>query len=664
MPWRDVRAKQCDRRYLQLMRDLLEMRIPYLRGGAERIEIIADRLGQAAGFDRQERAILRFGARYHNIGLLAIPDSILLAARALTADERAGVVCHVRLGGQLINLGYYDYPEVLETIWFHQERPDGKGPFALSGEAIPVFARITAVASAVDSMRTGRPYRAAMPDEAIVGELHDCAGSQFDSNVVRMFARIQREVFDSFETLAKRSSGAMQPSAGSRRRREPVGSATGAHSRAAGMASGVERAPAPRTINVGARLAGIQQMTPLPTAVSEVLMLQGNQASDGPELVRTVEQDVALAAKVLALANSLAYGPRRGRVATIEEAVLRLGFDIIKAMAAGIGALRVFGTEDAHRAPHTTLWEHCLATALIARELASHDRTANEGAWYLMGLLHDLGKFVLAEHFPDHVRELRQAESAAVERQLLETEHATIGATLLSGWNVPPDISRAVREHHRDWAIAGRVDLNEAGMPLALQVADALAVALGFGSGLLDQFPRIPAEVLGLCRGAAQLDVAALSRTVREQVREMKLLLGLFEAATPDSVDAECADAAEQPPISFVATERRSLDFLSVWLHYTRGRQVRTLSLARCEGEIRPESVVILDLPDAEPERGQIERVHALLNAYCGVVVAPAAWETAISGTNADWPVLVPPATTLSMEWALRQVSPDRVATP
>jgi putative nucleotidyltransferase with HDIG domain len=124
----------------------------------------------------------------HDIGKFAFPDSILLAEERLTAEQRELVKRHPADGARIVR-GVEGYGPVAEVILSHHERWDGAGyPRHLSGEEIPLAARIIAVADAYDVLTARDSYRRPVSSEAAVVELQRSAGSQFDPVVVDRFA--------------------------------------------------------------------------------------------------------------------------------------------------------------------------------------------------------------------------------------------------------------------------------------------------------------------------------------------------------------------------------------------------------------------------------------------------------------------------------------------
>jgi putative nucleotidyltransferase with HDIG domain len=126
----------------------------------------------------------------HDIGKFAFPDSILLAREQLTDEQRVVVERHPADGARLVR-GVDGYGPVAEVILSHHERWDGAGyPRNLSGEDIPLPARLIAVADAYDVLTARDSYRKPISSEAAIVELQRCAGSQFDPAVVDAFVEL------------------------------------------------------------------------------------------------------------------------------------------------------------------------------------------------------------------------------------------------------------------------------------------------------------------------------------------------------------------------------------------------------------------------------------------------------------------------------------------
>ena len=128
---------------------------------------------------------VRFGYLLHDIGKIGIPDRILLKPEALTCDEKRIMETHTELGESLISSLPHLQGVAREVIVHHHERWDGTGyPRGLAGEAIPLAARIFAVADAFDALTSDRPYRRAVSESEALAEICDHSGTQFDPVVV------------------------------------------------------------------------------------------------------------------------------------------------------------------------------------------------------------------------------------------------------------------------------------------------------------------------------------------------------------------------------------------------------------------------------------------------------------------------------------------------
>ncbi len=144
----------------------------------------AEAVARALGFGPAERRMLRFGAAFHDIGKLGIPESILTKPGPLTGAERARIEQHTIIGDQILAPIAF-LCEARPLVRHGHERWDGAGyPDGLAGEQIPLGARVIFACDAWDAMTTDRPYRAALTQTEAAIELRRCAGTQFDPVVV------------------------------------------------------------------------------------------------------------------------------------------------------------------------------------------------------------------------------------------------------------------------------------------------------------------------------------------------------------------------------------------------------------------------------------------------------------------------------------------------
>jgi diguanylate cyclase (GGDEF)-like protein/putative nucleotidyltransferase with HDIG domain len=158
-------------------------------GHVRRTQIYAVGIGKLLALPVSDINALRTGALLHDIGKLAVPDHILNKSSALTPAELEKTKIHSEVGASILEKIGFDYP-VVPTVRYHHERWDGRGyPEGLSGEAIPLTARILAVADAFDTLRGARPYRSALPRDKARQTIQAEAGLRFDPAIVSVLIR-------------------------------------------------------------------------------------------------------------------------------------------------------------------------------------------------------------------------------------------------------------------------------------------------------------------------------------------------------------------------------------------------------------------------------------------------------------------------------------------
>ncbi len=168
----------------------LDLRDQETEGHTQRVTELTVQLARELGIPEEELIHVRRGALLHDIGKMAIPDSILLKPGRLTKEEWGLIKQHPVHAYEWLREIEYLRP-ALEIPYCHHERWDGQGyPRGLHGEEIPLSARIFAVVDAWDAMTSDRPYRKALSREEAIEELKRNAGKQFDPKVVEAFLKL------------------------------------------------------------------------------------------------------------------------------------------------------------------------------------------------------------------------------------------------------------------------------------------------------------------------------------------------------------------------------------------------------------------------------------------------------------------------------------------
>jgi HD-GYP domain-containing protein (c-di-GMP phosphodiesterase class II) len=156
-------------------------------GHGARVAALAEPIAYQLGWDARRISRLRFGAPLHDIGKVSVRRDVLLKVGQLTLDELAEIRVHPRAGAQLV-LPLREARHALPYVLFHHEWWNGSGyPIGLRGPAIPVEARLLAIADAFDAMTSARPYRHALTHDRALEEVDACAGTQFDPTIATLF---------------------------------------------------------------------------------------------------------------------------------------------------------------------------------------------------------------------------------------------------------------------------------------------------------------------------------------------------------------------------------------------------------------------------------------------------------------------------------------------
>ena len=148
----------------------------------------------AQGSKKRILNLLKLISELHDIGKIAIDDSILNKPGKLNDKEWEVIKKHPEIGYRILS-ATPEYSKIAQDILSHHERYDGKGyPRGLKGDEIPVRAKIIAIADAFDAMISDRPYRKAMTSSEAIEEIKRNTGTQFDPTVAKIFIDLFEEI--------------------------------------------------------------------------------------------------------------------------------------------------------------------------------------------------------------------------------------------------------------------------------------------------------------------------------------------------------------------------------------------------------------------------------------------------------------------------------------
>jgi putative two-component system response regulator len=173
-----------------MLAQAVEAKDAYTEGHLRRLRAYGEQLALACRLSPTEVAAVRYGGILHDIGKIGVDEAILRKPGPLTPEEAAQMRRHPEIGAQIISQMRFAR-DVAPIIHGHHEYWDGSGyPHGLSGEAIPLGARIITIVDAYDAMMTDRPYRAALGEDESLRRLRNGRGSQFDPDLLDIFINL------------------------------------------------------------------------------------------------------------------------------------------------------------------------------------------------------------------------------------------------------------------------------------------------------------------------------------------------------------------------------------------------------------------------------------------------------------------------------------------
>ncbi|WP_235848422.1 HD-GYP domain-containing protein [Litchfieldia alkalitelluris] len=176
--------------FLESLSTALDARDPYTAGHSIRVADYAVAIGHKLGINDKGLEILKKSALIHDIGKIGISDKVLLKDGKLSDEEFTMIKSHPEIGARILSQmqDFSNLETIIEGVLYHHERYDGFGyPKGVSGEQIPLFGRIIAVADAYDAMTSDRPYRKGMSSEKALQILLSGKGTQWDPLITDIF---------------------------------------------------------------------------------------------------------------------------------------------------------------------------------------------------------------------------------------------------------------------------------------------------------------------------------------------------------------------------------------------------------------------------------------------------------------------------------------------
>jgi len=273
-----------------------------------------------------------------------------------------------------------------------------------------------------------------------------------------------------------------------------------------------------------ARLMKVRDLPTLPEIIGKILETVEDERSSASDLTALLECDLAISARILRLANSPFYG-LRSKVNSIRHAVVVLGFDAVRHLALATSVFDAFASRQQWALDPQDFWMHSLGAAKAAQILSSqHCRVESPEGCFTAGLLHDIGKFLLAlvlkEEYREVVQEAKQSQRLLrdVEREKHRMTHPEVGQWIAERWQLPAMITDTIGNRYRVARYAGPNKTEVA----IVALADDISRKAGFGvAGDYDDPPvaQDVLEILSLREETVDAIVSALDQ-VRDETRQ------------------------------------------------------------------------------------------------------------------------------------------------
>ncbi|MBW1767772.1 MAG: HDOD domain-containing protein [Deltaproteobacteria bacterium] len=272
------------------------------------------------------------------------------------------------------------------------------------------------------------------------------------------------------------------------------------------------------------------QLPTLPVIVNNIMSAARDDRTSAKDLADFIIKDQAISNKILRLANSAYYGMMK-EVDSIPRAITIIGFNEVISLTIGMSVLSAFHQKDLHEIfDIRDLWLHALGCATAAKEIAK--KTTGSGMAeqiFLNGLLHDMGKIILAEYFPNEYREvLEDAKESQMplhrkERQALGIDHAMLSGLLMERWHFPDNLLLPPRFHHNSLECPLSCQHNA----MIVEFADMLCQKAGIGNGgnpVVQELKTVRQKL-----GIALKDMEAIIEGLKEQRSEIEEFLEIVK---------------------------------------------------------------------------------------------------------------------------------------
>ena len=401
-------------------------RCPGLHATTPVVRRLAAKLARTLALDAETAALLDLSVRVRDVGMVALPDAVVLAQAPLSPADWELVNQHPVIGAELLE-GLAVAAPAAQIVRAHHERWDGGGyPDGLRGEEIPRLSRVIAACDAFVAMARDRPHRRGIGAEAALEQVCLQRGAQFDPAIVDAL----------IEALTARSSP--QPA-----RRDEARRATADHGGARATSAGSSR-------DLTRAMAELDPVPAFAPACDRILAALDSDSTTGGDHVAAIEGDTGLTIAILRRAQAVA--PRK-KIVNVADAVAALSTDQIKETVNALPRAEF----PWRTSPIDVLMHHgrvhAQAVARAADRIVQAVRPRARDDVLAAALLHDIGKLVLGRARPDYAdatdpRTTTPEQRVRLEQRSLGMDHASLGGLVLRKWELPERLAKTIAAHH------------------------------------------------------------------------------------------------------------------------------------------------------------------------------------------------------------------------
>ena len=399
---------------LKTLVSLIEEKDESMGGHSQRVASNCVHFSRKLNLPKTEIEKIYFAGLLHDIGMVYNPIEIFQNSGKLNEDELIMIKQHPEVAEKILsNLSHLK--EVLPIIRHHHESFDGSGyPDGLRGDEIPIGARILCLVDSYDAMTSPRSDRSAMSMKEALVEITNNEEKQFDGKLINDFVEFMKSTAGVPKKTEDKEEGGNV--------REIV-----------------------REVLEKYKEGGID-LPVLPIIVQEIQEIINKPTSTVDDWEKVIVRDAVISIRLISVANSPVY---RGteKIYSVRMAIPRLGVKETQSIVTAIATKSLYETKsDQFRMLMEKLWLHSLATAYSARAIAKELALGDLEKFFLMGLIHDIGKAPLFKTLSEMFLQEESLNMADVIKSVQEI-HSGFGALLLERWGFTKDFVRIARHH-------------------------------------------------------------------------------------------------------------------------------------------------------------------------------------------------------------------------